>query len=188
MAGHNPMPESTKLLSHDVDEWRTVREVNTVMDQYLNALVQLEELQQKSANLLPTGPMNIGKIGEYFAYVYLRHINPDAEVIYGKANEKSWDIAVKTDNKISRYQVKTSRVGKSPAKIKNLEKGFDFLLVILLGKDYFPEDVFILSNDFDFRYSSSFTVPCRGRKGSPIFQTHSHNILSDLLDSIADRF
>jgi len=182
------MPESTKLLSHDADDWSTVQEVNTVMDQYLNALVQLEELQQKSANLLPTGPMNIGKIGEYFAYVYLRHINPGAEVIYGKANEKSWDIAVKADNKISHYQVKTSRVGKYSSKIKNLEKGFDFLLVILLGEDYFPEGAFLLTNDFAFVNSSTFTIPCRGSKGAPIFRTHSQNILSDLLDSFANRF
>lgn len=182
------MHNDLSVLSHDVVDWATVQEVNQVMDQYLSALVKLEQLQAESNNLLPSGPMNVGKIGEYFAYVCLRHCNPDAEVFYGKATEKSWDIAVRTEKEVFKYQVKTSRISKSPARVTHLEKGFDYLLVILLGEDYFPEDAFLLSNDFDFRYSSSFTVPCRGRKGSSIFQTHSHNILSDLLDSIADRF
>ncbi|MEL4279857.1 hypothetical protein [Shewanella mangrovisoli] len=182
------MPESNELLSHDVDDWSTVQEVNNVMDQYLNALVKLEKLQAESNNLLPSGPMNVGKIGEYFAYVCLRHCNPDAEVFYGKATEKSWDIAVRTKKEVLKYQVKTSRIGKSPARVTHLEKGFDYLLVILLGEDYFPEDAFLLTNDFDFRYITSFTIPCRGRKGSKIFQSHGKCIRNDLLDSMADHF
>jgi hypothetical protein len=182
------MHEASELLSHDVDDWATVQLVNQVMDQYLSALVKLEQLQAESNDLLPSGPMNVGKIGEYFAYVCLRHCNPDAEVFYGKATEKSWDITVRTKKKVLKYQVKTSRIGKSPAKVRHLEKGFDYLLVILLGEDYFPEDAFLLTNDFDFSSTSSFTIPCRGRNGAKIFQSHGKCIRNDLLDSMADRF
>lgn len=182
------MPESIGLGNLDIEDWTTVQEVNEAMDQYLSALVKLERLQEESANLLPYGPMNIGKIGEYFAYVYLRHSNPGAEVIYGKATEKAWDIAVSSANGMIRYQVKTARVGSNPARFRHLEKGFDHLMVILLGKDYFPEDAFLLTNDFEFSYLSTFTIPFRGRKGASVFESHGTNIKNDLLLSMADRF
>jgi hypothetical protein len=169
-------------------DWTTVDEVNDAIDAYGNALIKLKAMQSRADSLLPKGSINVGTIGEYYAFIWLKHQFPDALVTYGNATEKSWDIVVTLNNEKTLYQVKTVSLNSKSLRISRLQKGFDKLIVIILGEDYFPEDAYLLDCDFVFTGIQTFSVPNRGQNGSSIFVSNGTQINFDLFDSIAERF
>ena len=167
-------------------DWTTELNVTNAITAYGDALLELKKLQQDNLNLLPDGNVSVGTIGEYYAFIWLKHSNPTAIVKYGRSTEKSWDISVEEDNKKTFYQVKTVSLNSQKLTIKNLIKGFDKLIVIVLAEDYFPEDVYLLDSNFEFK-SKSFAVPHKQKgHGSKIFKTNAKNIHNGFFTSLAD--
>lgn len=168
-------------------DWTTVEAVNKAIQNYGNALVKLKNLQLESGSYLPKGCINIGLLGEYYAYIWLKHEFPESIVSYGGSTEKSWDIQVANDREIVRYQVKTVCMSSRAFRITNLKVGFDKLVVVLLAEDYFPEDAYLLENNFKFRELQTLTVPSTRGKGSPIFASHGKNVKIEFFDSLSIR-
>jgi len=168
-------------------DWTTVVEVNDAIDAYGRALVKLRDMQSQSDSLLPRGSISVGTIGEYYAFIWLKHQFPKADVSYGSATEKSWDIAVTSGDSRTLYQVKTVSLNSKSLRISNLQKGFDKLVIIVLAEDYFPENAYLLDSGFEFNGLQTFSVPYGSKRGSPIFSTNGKQINFDFFDSLAER-
>jgi hypothetical protein len=168
-------------------DWMTVDAVNKAIQNYGTALVELKKFQSESGSYLPTGCINIGLLGEYYTYIWLKHKFPEATVSYGSATESAWDIQVTSGDNKTRYQVKTLCVSSKSLRITNLKAGFDQLVIVLLAEDYCPEDAYLLNNNFSYRELQSFTVPYGTKKGSKIFSVNAENIRTEFFGVLADR-
>ncbi|HCM1391204.1 TPA: hypothetical protein N2940_004148 [Vibrio parahaemolyticus] len=171
-------------------DWSTVDEVNQAVFKYGESIQKLKELQRTTTNLLPYGTITVGTIGEYYCFVALKHQFSDSTVKYGAATEKSWDIeVVDPANKSTKYQVKTVSLNSKSLSISNIKAGFDWLIVIVLSEDYFPEKIYKIKPDFKFSYTQSFAIPDprKPKSGSKALEQYIEEMDSDFFNGLAER-
>jgi len=171
-------------------EWTTAAEVNQAIDEYGKSLQKLKFLQDNSDSLLPKGAITVGTIGEYYCFIWLKHQFPEYTVRYGDSTQKSWDIEIiSNEGGSTKYQCKTVSLNSNKLSISNLKKGFDKLIVLVLSEDYFPAIAYELTNNFEFRDLSTFTIkdPRKPNSGSPTLKPVTKEINFKFFGSLADR-
>lgn len=171
-------------------DWSTVDEVNQAIFTYGESIQKLKELQRMTSSLLPYGTITVGTIGEYYCFVALKHQFSDSTVKYGGATEKSWDIeVVDPANNSTKYQVKTVSLNSKKLSISKIKAGFDWLIVIVLSEDYFPEKIYKIKPDFKFSCTQSFAIPDprKPKSGSKALLQHIEEMDSDFFNGLAER-
>ncbi|EGQ7810935.1 hypothetical protein I6Y99_005004 [Vibrio parahaemolyticus] len=107
------------------------------IDGYADAYLKLWKAVQTESNHFPCGTISSGLIAEFYAKKYLEQKYPNAQIVFGSANEKSWDIKVTEQGKDILIQVKSTSGYSKSRKLSALKKGFDQLIVITLACDFF---------------------------------------------------
>ena len=152
-------------------------EIDKAIFAYGKACASLWNLMQRHPSEFPQAVLSCGTIAEYYTRIFLRAKHQKADVIYGKANEKAWDIEVITEDgeKIT-YQVKSISFLNKGKVIKRLVKGFDKLIIVSLNFEFFPVQVYLFDDPSIFFSTSkirTMTIPNPDNprnNGSKVFQ------------------
>lgn len=137
---------------------------------------------------IPGGDQKTGSIGEYYAYLYLSYMYPDAELLFGSHSEKGWDINVLDNSKSNKIQVKTVSQYSKTRTISPIHKGWDSLFLIFVDFDFYPTGFWIIEDrsifgDSDKLKSKKCPHPDKSGTGS-IDIPFGENIVASLLESI----
>ena len=152
-----------------------VKKLYEAIDGYADAYLKLWKTVQLESNHFPCGAISSGLIAEFYAKKYLEQKYPNAQIAFGGANEKSWDIKVTEQGKDILVQVKSTSDYSKSRKLSPLKKGFDQLIVITLACDFFPCQAFLFEDPkvlLKNGYFPSLTVPNPSipkQKGSDVF-------------------
>lgn len=154
---------------------------------YAKAYAKLWKVIQENPLKFPRNGISCGLIAEHYAKMYLEHMHQESSVRFGAANEKGWDIEVVTKNEGSiKYQVKSVSVFNKSRVTTELVRGFDKLIVLGLGDDFFPHQAYLF-NDASIFWSKNktkrLTLPDQQKPGSAIFKL-SENIKDDFDDAL----
>ena len=93
---------------------------------------------QDNHHAIPGGDQKTGCIGEYYAYLYLSFIFPNATLKYGSHSEKGWDIDVVNNGLSKKIQVKTVSQYSKTRTISPIHKGWNSLYLIYVDFDLYP--------------------------------------------------
>ena len=152
-------------------------EIDAAIFAYGKGCASLWNLMQSYPSEFPQAVISCGTIAEYYTRIFLRSKHKKSDVIYGKANEKAWDIEVITEDgeKIT-YQVKSISFLNKGKVIKRLVKGFDKLIIVSLNFEFFPVQVYLFDDPSIFFSTSkirTMTIPNPDNprnNGSKVFQ------------------
>ncbi|MDP2488756.1 hypothetical protein Q8W38_05400 [Vibrio splendidus] len=136
----------------------SMTEVEKALGEYAKGYNSLWSIVNKQDSEFPSGSISPGSIAEYFAKKYLETKFPDCKVEYGKANERSWDIRVSSNNIDIRYQVKSNSLFNKSRTLSKLVKGFDQLIVISLDCDFFPYQAYLFETVDHLFTNSNYPV------------------------------
>lgn len=112
-------------------------EIFDAIRSYATAYSELQEIQ-KNSELIPKGDQKTGCIGEFYGYLHLSRLYPDATLKYGRHSEKGWDIHVKSSTYDFRVQVKTVSAYSKTRAISPIHHGWDELWIIFLDCSFHP--------------------------------------------------
>ena len=120
-------------------------EIISAIDSYATAYAKLQDFQENS-RLIPEGDQKTGCIGEFYAYLYLSKKYPDADILYGKHNEKGWVIEINNDKVRCRVQVKTVSAYSKTRVISPIHHGWNELFLIYLDRSFKPRGFWIVTD------------------------------------------
>lgn len=112
---------------------------------YAKSYGALQVLQEQSG-LIPHGDQKTGCIGEFYAYLHLRRLHPDATLTFGGPSTKGWDIRVRTRNKVFLVQIKTVSAYSETRTISPIHRGWDTLYVIYLARSFEPAGFWVIAD------------------------------------------
>ncbi len=143
---------------------------------------------QDNHHAIPGGDQKTGSIGEYYAYLYLSIIYPNAALTYGSHSEKGWDIDVSENGVSTKVQVKTVSKYSKTRTISPIHKGWDILYLIYVGFDMLPRGFWVIDDtsifgSLDVLKSKKCPNPDKigtGSNGIPF----GENIVDSLIESI----
>lgn len=167
-------------------------EIEKAQDEYAKGYNSLWSIVNKQDSEFPCGSISPGSIAEYYAKKYLEAKFPDCKVEYGKANERSWDIRVSSNNIDIRYQVKSNSLFNQSRTLSKLVKAFDQLIVISLDCDFFPYQAYLFETVDHLFANSSYpvlTVPNPDndkQKGSKAFK-QAINIHEEFFGNLSEK-
>jgi hypothetical protein len=138
---------------------------------YANAYSRLQDVQEQSA-LIPKGDQKTGCIGEFYGYLHLQRLHPDATLTYGGHSEKGWDILVTSASHNFRVQIKTVSAYSETRTISPIHHGWDELYVIYLNRSFVPCGFWVIADrtivaDNEVRKGCKCPMPSNPRSGSP---------------------
>lgn len=143
---------------------------------------------QDNHHAIPGGDQKTGSIGEYYAYLYLSFIYPNATLSYGTHSEKGWDINVVENDISTKIQVKTVSKYSKTRSISPIHKGWDLLYLIYVDLDMQPKGFWVIDDKSIFGDSDSLkSKKCpnpekigTGSKNIPF----GENIIDSLINAI----
>lgn len=143
---------------------------------------------QDNHHAIPGGDQKTGSIDEYYAYLHLSIIYPNAILNYGSHTEKGWDIDVFENGLSTKVQVKTVSKYSKTRTISPIHKGWDLLYLIYVGFDMLPNGFWIIEDTSIFGplevlRSKKCPVPDKVNTGSR-GMGFSDNIVDSLNESI----
>lgn len=121
------------------------REIFVAIHSYAIAYSRLENIQMRS-QLIPRGDQKTGCIGEFYGYLHLSRLHPDATLTYGTHSEKGWDVHVKSHAHDYRVQIKTVSEYSKTRTISPLHHGWDQLWVIYLDRSFVPRGFWVIAD------------------------------------------
>lgn len=148
-----------------------IKAVFAAIRSYAMSYSQLQEIQERSA-MIPKGDQKTGCIGEFYGYLHLQRLHPDAILTYGGHSEKGWDIHVKSKTVDFRVQIKTVSEYSETRTISPIHHGWDELWLIYVDRAFVPRGFWIITDRTivsknEVRKGCKCPSPINSRSGSP---------------------
>ena len=160
--------------------------------QYAAAYERLEQLQRRTAALLPIGDQKTGVIAEFYARIYAQARHSDSDLVFGTPSEHVWDIKVRTPGRPDHLiQVKGVSAHSRTNTISVIHPGWHELYLLRLDSVFWPIGFWSMKAS-DVAWSSttisSSKMPKRDvpGSGSSVFSGATDR-LDELLSSIESR-
>ena len=113
-----------------------------IIKRYAKVYSDFEDFQKDNSFVPTKGDQKTGVIGEAFIYQYLSK-KGKKNLEFGSSSEKAWDIK---DSANKKYQVKTVSDYSKTQRISPIHKGWDYLYLVHLTKDFQPDKVLLVKN------------------------------------------
>lgn len=138
---------------------------------YALSYSQLQDIQERSP-LIPKGDQKTGCIGEFYGYLHLHRLHPDATLAYGRHSEKGWDVHVKSMTVDFRVQIKTVSEYSETRTISPIHHGWDELWLIYVDRAFVPCGFWVITDrtivaEKEVRKGCKCPSPTNPRSGSP---------------------
>lgn len=120
----------------------TFKQFQQIIKQYAKAYLEFENFQKDNLFVPTKGDQKTGVIGEAYIYQYLIEKGKE-KLEFGSGSEKAWDIK---DGEKKKYQVKTVSAYSKTQRISPIHKGWDYLYLVHLTKEFLPDKVLLIKN------------------------------------------